>query len=102
MCAVDLVCLSLIARAALNRTSHPRFAASVPGAGLPHGVADFGATVRAFVDEVDLRHAPVRLDVSHIHWKQPDAAGTNHRGGLDVMMLNIGWHFGSLLNRKAR
>jgi hypothetical protein len=63
---------------------------------LGHGLPDFSATVGALIDEVDLRHAPMRLDVSHIHRKQSDAAGADNRVRLDdVVMLDVGWHVGS-------
>ena len=35
--------------------------------GLDHCLSDFSATVRALVGEVDLRHAPMGLDVSNVH-----------------------------------
>jgi hypothetical protein len=63
---------------------------------LGHGLPDFSATVGALIDEVDLCHAPMRLDVSHIHRKQSDAAGADNRVRLDdVVMLDVGWHVGS-------
>ena len=34
---------------------------------LGNGLPDFGAAVGALIDEVDFRHAPMRLDVSDIH-----------------------------------
>ena len=56
---------------------------------------DFGAAVGAFVGEVDLRHAPVRLDVAHIH-RKPDAAWTDDEGRFEIIVLmDIGWHVGS-------
>ena len=67
---------------------------------MPHfplhdGSANFGAAVRAFISEVDLRHAPVRLDVAQIH-SQSDAARTKDEGRFDiVVMMDIGWHVGS-------
>src|SRR5258705_9055093 len=36
---------------------------------LCYGLLDFSAAVRALVDEVDCRHAPVGLDVSYVHRK---------------------------------
>jgi hypothetical protein len=62
---------------------------------LGHGLPDFGATVGALIDEVDLRHAPMRLDLSDIHRKQSNAAGADNRGRLDLVMLDVGWHIGS-------
>jgi hypothetical protein len=44
--------------------------------GLDHSLSDFSATVRALVGEVDLRHAPMGLDVSYVHRKS-QAVGTN-------------------------
>ena len=56
---------------------------------------NFGAAVGAFIGEIDLRHAPVRLDVPYKH-RKPDAARTNDEGRLDVIvMVNIGWHVGT-------
>src|SRR6202043_2614285 len=67
---------------------------------LGDGLPDLGTAVGTFIDEVDLRHAPVRLDVSHIHRKQPDAAGADNRGRLkEFVMLDISWHVA--LPRKA-
>lgn len=60
-----------------------------------YGLPDFSAAIRTFVDEIDLGHAPVRLDVTHIHGQQPKAAGTEDRSHLNVVMLNICWHYGS-------
>src|SRR5882757_10221050 len=61
---------------------------------LDHRLPDFNTAVGAFIGEVDLRQAPVRFDVLHIHGK-PDTARTNDEGGFDVMMADIGWHVGS-------
>jgi hypothetical protein len=35
------------------------------------------------------------LDLSDIHRKQSYAAGTDHRGCLTFVMLDVGWHVGS-------
>jgi hypothetical protein len=43
---------------------------------LCYGLPDFSAAVRALVDKVDLRHAPMGLDVSYVHRKSK-AVGTN-------------------------
>jgi hypothetical protein len=60
---------------------------------LGHGLPDFGAALGTLVDEVDLRHTPMRLDVSHIHRNQSNAAGADNRKRLDeFVMLDIGWH----------
>jgi len=59
---------------------------------LGHRLPDFRAAVGAFIGEVDLRHAPMRFDIPHIH-RKPDAAWTNDKGWLDVVvMVDIGWH----------
>jgi hypothetical protein len=63
--------------------------------GLAHGVPHFRAAIRALEDEVDLGHAPVRLDVPHIHGLESDAAGTYHRRHLDLVLMSEGWHIGS-------
>jgi hypothetical protein len=62
---------------------------------LPDGLPDFRTAIRAFVDEVDLRHAPVWLDFPNIHRQHANAARTNDGRHLDLMMMDIGWHFGS-------
>jgi hypothetical protein len=64
------------------------------------GLPDFGAAVRAFIDEVDRRQAPMGLDVSHIHGKQSHAAGADDRNSLDFVMLYVGWHIGSPSQQK--
>ncbi|MBR1266304.1 hypothetical protein JQ629_02155 [Bradyrhizobium sp. AUGA SZCCT0222] len=62
---------------------------------LDHGLANFGAAVGAFKGEVDLRHAPMRLDIPYKH-RNPDAARTNDESRLDVVvMVDIGWHVGT-------
>jgi hypothetical protein len=35
--------------------------------GLCYRLPDFGAAIGALIDEVDLRHAPMRFDVPDIH-----------------------------------
>jgi hypothetical protein len=60
-----------------------------------YGLPDFGAAIGAFIDKVDFRHAPVRLDVPHIHRQQSDAAGAKYRRGIDFALLDVGWHVGS-------
>src|SRR5687768_8979754 len=56
---------------------------------------NFGAAVGAFKGEVDLRHAPMRLDVPYKH-RNPDAARTDDESRLDVVvMVDIGWHVGT-------
>ena len=44
--------------------------------GLDHRLSDFSATVSALVGEVDLRHAPMGLDVSYVH-RNSQAVGTS-------------------------
>jgi len=62
---------------------------------LAHGLPDFGTAIGALIDEVDLGHAPVRLDVAHIHGQYSHAAGADDGRHLDLMMMDIGWHIGS-------
>src|SRR3954469_2256333 len=66
-----------------------------PGDGLP----DFGAAVGALIDKVDLRHAPMGLDLPDKHGKYSHAAGAQDRSGFGFVMLNVGWHVGSPFNR---
>src|SRR4051812_46910529 len=71
------------------------FAELVPQLWLDHSLANLGATVGAFIGELDLRHGPMRLDVAHEHWKA-NTARTNHEGRLDIVVrMDIGWHVGS-------
>jgi hypothetical protein len=67
---------------------------------LGHGLSDFGAAVGTLEDEVDFRHAPMRLDLPDIHGEVSNAAGADDRSGLDVVVLDVGWHEGSPLRRK--
>jgi len=70
----------------------PTLRSLVPQLRLDHGLAKLGAAVGAFISELDLRHAPVRLDVPNEH-RKPDAARANDEGRLDVIVLvDIGWH----------
>jgi hypothetical protein len=63
---------------------------------LPDGLSDLSAAISAFIDEVDLGKAPMRLDLAHIHWQEPHTGGANHRRDFDIlMMLYISWHLGS-------
>ena len=67
----------------------------MPKLWLHDGLANFGATVGALIGEVDPRHAPMRLDVAHIHWKS-DSARTDDECWLGVVvMMDRGWHVGS-------
>jgi hypothetical protein len=69
--------------------------ALVPRFRLHDGLANLRAATGAFVSEVDLRHAPVRLDVTHKH-RNPDAARTDDKGRFDMIVLaDVGWHVGS-------
>jgi hypothetical protein len=72
----------------------------MPSFRLADGLPDFGAAVRALKDEVDLRHAPMRLDLPDVHRKQSDATGAEDRGCLDFMVMHVGWHVGSPSKRK--
>jgi hypothetical protein len=66
-----------------------------------NGLPDFGAAIRALIDKVDFRHAPMRLNVPHIHRQQSDAAGAEDRRCLTfVVVLDVGWHVGSPSRRK--
>src|SRR6266849_2777969 len=87
---------------ALSRSMNDR--GSVPRLRLPHGVPDLGAAVGAFINEVDLRHAPMRLDVPNKHGQHSNAAGTDDRSRLSVLVLvtHVGWHIGSPSKRKQR
>ena len=63
---------------------------------LHDGLANLGAAVGAFISEFDLRHAPMRLDIAHIHWNS-DATRTDDEGRFGIVVLmDIGWHVGSL------
>jgi hypothetical protein len=64
------------------------------------GLPDFGAAIGALVDKVDLRHAPMGLDVSDVHREQTYAAGADDWSCLDFVMLDVGWHLGSPSLRK--
>jgi hypothetical protein len=76
--------------------------ALMPPFWLGDGLPDFGAAVGTFIDEVDLRHAPMWFDVPDIHGQKPYAAGTDDWRLLDVVMLNVGWHVGSPSQAEAR
>jgi hypothetical protein len=67
---------------------------------LGDSVPDFGAAVGALIDEVDLCHAPMRLDVSDVHREQSYAAWADNRSGLNLVMLDVSWHVGSPSRRK--
>src|SRR3954468_16273564 len=65
------------------------------------GLPDLGAAIRALIDEVDLRHAPMGFDFPDIHRKQSHTAGADDRSVLALVMLNVGWHVGSPLAADA-
>ena len=67
---------------------------------LCYSLPDLGAAVGALIDEVDLRHAPMGLDVSHVHREQSYATGADHRSCLNFVVLDVGWHVGSPSQRK--
>jgi len=62
---------------------------------LPNSLSDFRTTIGAFVDQVDLRRAPMRLYVSNIHRQSHAARTNNHRRLNFVVVVNVGWHVGS-------
>ena len=67
----------------------------MPQLRLHDGLANFGAAVGAFISEVDLRHALMRLDVPHKHF-EPHTARADDKARLDiVVMMDVGWHVGS-------
>src|ERR1019366_1479804 len=61
---------------------------------------DLGAAVGALIDEVDLRHTPMGLDVSDVHREQSYATGADNRSCLNFVVLDVGWHVGSPSQRK--
>jgi hypothetical protein len=79
-----------------------RAKALMPSFRLGDRVPDLGAAVGTLIDEVDLRQAPMGLDVSHIHRQQSYAAWTDNRSGLDFVMLDVGWHVGSPCKAEQR
>ena len=89
-----------------DRPRHPADWAAGPNALMPlfrscDGLPDLGAAVRALIDEVDLRHAPMGLDFPDIHGKQSHTAGADDGSVLALVMLNEGWHVGSPLAADA-
>jgi hypothetical protein len=62
---------------------------------LRDGLPDFGAAIGTLIDEVDLRHAPMGLDVSHMHGEKAYTAGTEDRGCPDLVVLDVSGHVGS-------
>ena len=62
---------------------------------LRDSVPDFGATRRAFIDEVDPRQVPAGQNLPDLHGKAQ--AAWTHGGGrmkdaMRLVMLCIGWH----------
>src|SRR5882724_535194 len=62
-----------------------------PGYSLP----DFAAAVGALIDEVDLCHAPMGLDLSDEHRQKSQAGGAENCSVLSRVALDVGWHIGS-------
>jgi hypothetical protein len=69
--------------------------------GLGYSLPDLATAVGALIDEVDLRHAPMGLDVSDEHRQKSQAAGAENRSVLNSVVLDIGWHVGSPSPRRA-
>jgi len=69
---------------------------------LANGLPYLSAAVGALVDEVDLRHAPMRLDLPHEHREYSYTAGADDRRGLSFVVLDLGvsWHVGSPSQQK--
>jgi hypothetical protein len=68
---------------------------------LRYRLPDFGAAVGALIDEVDLGHAPMGLNVSDKHRQKSQAAGAENRSVLSCVVLDVGWHVGSPSPRSA-
>jgi hypothetical protein len=62
---------------------------------LGHGLSDFGAAIGALIDEIDLRHTPMRLNISNVHREQAYAAWADYRDCLNFVVMDVGWHVGS-------
>jgi hypothetical protein len=82
-----------VAPPARRRSAVPN--ASVSVFRLAYSQPDFAAAVGARIDELDLRHAPMGLDVSHIHRQQPYATGAKNCHVLNFVVLDVGGHVGS-------
>jgi hypothetical protein len=69
------------------------------GSALPFGLCDslfnFSAAVRAFVGEVDLRHAPMGFNISNVHSQQSPAGGADNWSYFDFVVLDVGGHVAS-------
>jgi hypothetical protein len=68
---------------------------------LGDSLPDFAAAVGALIDEVDLCHAPMGLDVSDEHRQKSQAAGAENHSVLSGVVLDISWHVGSPSPRSA-
>ena len=64
----------------------PGRAQLVPPVWFGHSFLDFGAALRALVDEVDLRHAPMGFNIANVH-SETYAVGAEDCGGLNFVML---------------
>jgi hypothetical protein len=64
----------------------PKFSSAVPACRVP----DLRAAVGALIDEVDLRHAPMRCNVLDVH-RRTYTAWAGHEGWFGVVMADIGW-----------
>jgi len=62
---------------------------------LGYSLPDFAAAVGALIDEIDLCHAPMGLDVSDEHRQKSQAARAENRSVLSYVVLDVGWHIGS-------
>ena len=74
------------------------------GSVLPFGLCDslfnFSAAVRAFVGEVDLRHAPMGFNISNVHSQRSSAGGADNCSYFGFVVLDVGGHVGSPSVRK--
>src|SRR5882724_11972070 len=66
-----------------------------------YNLPDFTAAVGALIDEVDLCHAPMGLDVSDEHRQKSEAARAENHSVLSCVVLDISWHVGSPSPRSA-
>jgi hypothetical protein len=69
--------------------------------GFGYSLPYFAAAVGALIDEVDLCHAPMGLDVSDKHRQKSQAAGAENRSVLSCVVLDVSWHVGSPTPRSA-
>ena len=81
--------------------TRPESNASMSAFWLGYSLPDFAAAVGALIDEVDLCHAPMGLDVSDEHRQKSQAAGAENRCVLSGVVLDISWHVGSPSPRSA-